>query len=199
MFKKRARRAVNSGEIVGGAAISQKTRRPAMLPMMKVQVCSSPCSALRTAMMCGSVVLVMWWLTVVAHSCMYTTPDAAHGGAQYRTALHTKFPGSALSATTCYRGLGARHRHLWAPLGKTGAAQQNSLKNFFPLESGQEGLTPATDPCQNGTERCVVALAIYGEDPLYLDGALRNVVMGRKYWPGWKVRTRAHVMAARAK
>ena len=56
VFKKRARRAVNSGEIVGGAAISQKTRRPAMLPMMKVHVCSSPCChALRTWMMCGSV------------------------------------------------------------------------------------------------------------------------------------------------
>jgi hypothetical protein len=49
-------------------------------------------------------------------------------------------------------------------------------------------LTPATDPCQNGKERCVVAFAIYGTDSFYLDGGRRNIILGRRYWPGWRLR-----------
>lgn len=50
------------------------------------------------------------------------------------------------------------------------------------------GLTAQEDPCQNGKEKCVVAIGIYGDKRFYLDGALRNIIMGRVWWPGWTVR-----------
>jgi hypothetical protein len=35
---------------------------------------------------------------------------------------------------------------------------------------------------------CVVAYGVYGDDPFYLEGAVRNVLLARKYYPGWEVR-----------
>jgi hypothetical protein len=58
-----------------------------------------------------------------------------------------------------------------------------SLRYFFPGP-----LHADSDPCQNGTERCVVAFGIYGNDSFYLEGGYRNVLQAKQYWPGWKLR-----------
>ena len=58
-----------------------------------------------------------------------------------------------------------------------------NIKNFFPPP-----LRPEDDPCQNGKEHCVVSFAVYGNDSFYLSGGLRNIQLGRIYWPGWTVR-----------
>lgn len=60
---------------------------------------------------------------------------------------------------------------------------QSQLRTYFP-----EPLPAKEDPCQNGRERCVVSIAIYGDNPFYLEGGLRNVQLGRIYWSGWNVR-----------
>jgi hypothetical protein len=61
--------------------------------------------------------------------------------------------------------------------------QNKTLQHFFPGP-----LAAADNPCLNGRERCVASFGIYGHDPFYLEGGLRNIMQAQKYWPGWKLR-----------
>lgn len=49
-------------------------------------------------------------------------------------------------------------------------------------------MPPELDPCQNGTERCLISCSVYGSGNNYVEGALRLAKEAAHMYPGWKVR-----------
>ena len=61
------------------------------------------------------------------------------------------------------------------------------IQKTFSLRYGHT-LKDSDNPCVNGMERCVVSFGLYGSNPFYLDGLLRNIQLAPIYWRGWRLR-----------
>ena len=69
-----------------------------------------------------------------------------------------------------------------APRRRARRAAQTALRSYAPV------FDRLADPCRSGRERCVISFGVYGADEYYLQGALRNIELARKFYPGWSVR-----------